>query len=636
MVGMASKPFHVKRLQKALGRPSSQIYSQKRLGVTGNDPNFQCPPAPQTNNPGGAGRNIPLSHNPRVAPAPPAPVPPQSQTQIPPTVSTTTAPRSAPRGPDHYQPHMLKQYQQQHQQQQQPLGLRMPTFSLDKEPPCNPATTATMLSYQTRTQDSTSAASMVTTGSSKQLFLPHYLHPDSESKDLSALVDEMTPIQAELGPCPFKPSDWDERRAELVRRYAAIYGQGNSKRKNEELSLHEENINVAAFQLCLRDPTLLVRRDELLILSRKAIKDGGYTFQHGISKAKGSSGSSETASSLGGVSRKRPLEGGGDGSGSFQSGEITMSLLPLPRNMSREKKLKRVEELEFLITKNKMKQSIKLTALEKARQANDFSMSHHLQAEIESLGNTLANLQEEYSNMKYRLKRSDRYFEKKHKKFEEELDYRLIRVQKKIETCLESGKTPNEQVISGASNHQPSFYQLPANKSTRPLEAGAVESVDKQPPAMNISPTHDASSTSGENTSVSLVQTYSIVTTTATSSSLSHPPSTSPSHLTTILPHSSDATQTSPPPPLPPSSLHNSDMTSIFPQSFPETSSAANRTMVTAQVLPSQQDEGEESGASPTHHQASDDSLPEESQLLVNINKLATQAADNLRSLSHF
>ncbi|CAI8057539.1 NGFI-A-binding protein homolog [Geodia barretti] len=34
MVGMASKPFHVKRLQKALGRPSSQIYSSKLAGAS--------------------------------------------------------------------------------------------------------------------------------------------------------------------------------------------------------------------------------------------------------------------------------------------------------------------------------------------------------------------------------------------------------------------------------------------------------------------------------------------------------------------------------------------------------------------------------------------------------------------------
>ena len=195
-----------------------------------------------------------------------------------------------------------------------------------------------------------------------------------------------------------------------MKRHAAIYGQ-NSKRKNEELSLHEENVNEAAFQLCLRDPTLLVRRDELLVLSRKAVKEGGYTFQHGVSRTK----ALESTLSVG---HKRPLEKAqfDDDGHAGNSYEMSRAGINLPRNMSREKKLKRVEELEFMISKNKMKQSLKLSALEKARQGSDFSTIYHLQAEIESLGSTLANLQEEYSNMKYRLRRSDRYFELKQKK----------------------------------------------------------------------------------------------------------------------------------------------------------------------------------------------------------------------------
>ena len=424
MVGMATKPFHVKRFQKALGRPSSQIYSQKLLSTTTPTSSSSSsigivtqtvPPVRQSSNPRPIKSGAPPPGS--VAAAPPVS---QQRQQVarPPTSSLAVSFHS--RHPQLTSPE--DRFKQQHSQPHpQPHPQDTPTTnyrvnatvptSLEKVRIPTEETVSPTLGYQSL-EPALSAKT-----SSKQLFLPPYLQPDSETKDITSLVDELTPIQAELGPCPFKPSDWDERRAELVRRYAAIYGQGNSKRKHEELSLHEENINMAAFQLCLRDPTLLVRRDELLVLSRKAIKDGGYTFQHGLSKAKSGTLESIPSPSPSSV-RKHSVETVSidDGvAGGYPSGGMSDSLLPLPRNMSREKKLKRVEELEFLITKNKMKQTIKLTALEKARQANDFSMSHHLQAEIESLGNTLANLQEEYSNMKYRLRRSDRYFEKKRK-----------------------------------------------------------------------------------------------------------------------------------------------------------------------------------------------------------------------------
>ena len=96
--------------------------------------------------------------------------------------------------------------------------------------------------------------------------------------------------------------------------------------------------------------------------------------QHGLSKAKTAT---ETTGDSSGAQKQTP-EGGGlsmDDYAGLTPSEIAASLLPPPRNMSREKKLKRVEELEFLIAKNKTRQNVKLAALEKARQTNDFSMS---------------------------------------------------------------------------------------------------------------------------------------------------------------------------------------------------------------------------------------------------------------------
>ena len=498
-------------------------------------------------------------------------------------------------------------------------------------------------SYQSMEQ--TPSALDTSPTASKQLFLPPYLQPDSDVRDLSSLVDELTPIQAELGPCPFTPRDWDERRTELVRRYSAIYGQGNSKRKNEELSLHEQNINMAAFQLCLRDPTLLVRRDELLVLSRKAIKDGGYTFQHGLSKAKVAISEHLLPIPSISVVRKQPLDSMPtlDESGAgFSPGAVSGSLLPPPRNMSREKKLKRVEELEFLITKNKMKQSIKLAALEKARQANDFSMSHHLQAEIESLGSTLANLQDEYSNMKYRLRRSDRYFEKK-RKVEEMMDAEMIRsaVQHRSTATTPGTGVAAKRVCTGPpeelsnERHGPVVYfsQEAGEDGHQGGKMGGGDPVHPPPPT-TLSDDYLSSphSTSGENastnTTVSFSRSYFKVAP-ATTSADSAPLSSSPSSLLQTSPPSSPPPHSSPP-------LNNANL-------------AYRNTKTSVTQLLSRQEEGgdsnerEKATSTSDHNKQSSKILTTEagkdlpsSQLLADINKLATKAAANLRSMPHF
>lgn len=610
MVGMASKPFHVKRLQKALGRPSTQVYSQKRLET--NDPsNFPRQPDPRVNNPGGTSRLFPTDPNIRVIPSPTPRLP------LPPKLPQTSS-----------LPPALQRYQQkQFQSQHEAMTSSHRTLSPDKEP---------------------SNLDLCTQGKSpsKQLFLPRYLLPDSDSNDITPLVDEMTPIQAELGPCPFKPADWDERRAELVRRYAAIYGQGNSKRKNEELSLHEENINVAAFQLCLRDPTLLVRRDELLILSRKAIKDGGYVFQQGTPKAKVNEAQFVAST------HKRPIES----PPSPQEGlvkkniDIPASTMSLPRNMSREKKLKRVEELEFLITKNKMKQSIKLTALEKARQGNDFSMSYHLQGEIESLGNVLANLQYEYANMKYRLRRSDRYFEKKHLKGQDVLEERLVHrvhvpdipgvevAPKRMRTHppSESGATPTSSLqLVHSSNHRSSFYQPPTS-SRHPQPSPHSDTTSPQTNTVYVNSSTPGSAS--ENSSiVTATATVSISHPSHSSSSSSHPlitttSTTSPPallHISNKPPPSSSST----------SSLATSDLPPVFPQRYPpattSTSQYLNDTPKVMGQVTSQRESPPSTQLDPQTNTTEDEDIPS-NQLLANINKLATQAAANLRSLPHF
>ena len=83
--------------------------------------------------------------------------------------------------------------------------------------------------------------------------------------------------------------DWeslDDERKQLIREHSRIYGRDSKKRKCIDLNSHEQIINEAAAQLCLRDPTLLVRRDELFTQSRRVVRDSGFSFVHGHSRSK--------------------------------------------------------------------------------------------------------------------------------------------------------------------------------------------------------------------------------------------------------------------------------------------------------------------------------------------------------------
>jgi hypothetical protein len=72
-------------------------------------------------------------------------------------------------------------------------------------------------------------------------------------------------------------SDSDPRRMDEIRKYSAIYGRFDCKRKPEKpLTLHEVCVNEAAAQICKFIPALLTRRDELFPLARQVVRDSGF------------------------------------------------------------------------------------------------------------------------------------------------------------------------------------------------------------------------------------------------------------------------------------------------------------------------------------------------------------------------
>ena len=249
------------------------------------------------------------------------------------------------------------------------------------------------------------------------LFLPPYLQDTSESNaPLEELVDEQTSVQKTLGPCPFLPRMWDPERKELIRKYASIYGKNFSRRQKELLTPFEEQVNEGAYQLCLRDPTLLVRREELFLLAKRAVKEGGRYF-HGLAKELDSGTIATT-----GQKRPRPLLSRGSGGGGGRGGSdiglpaakmlITSELLDedAPKKMSGRMRQERMKELERLISANKTQQAAKLVELEQAQQLCNFSAAFSIQLEVESLGNACQQLQSSYAALKRKQRRSDRYY----------------------------------------------------------------------------------------------------------------------------------------------------------------------------------------------------------------------------------
>lgn len=110
-------------------------------------------------------------------------------------------------------------------------------------------------------------------------------------------------------------SESDPRRMEEIRKYSAIYGRFDCKRKPEKpLTLHEVCVNEAAAQICKYIPALLTRRDELFPLARQVVRDSGFGHSATIrlmsqaqNNRSGDDGDQQTK-------RTRLTSGGGSGS----------------------------------------------------------------------------------------------------------------------------------------------------------------------------------------------------------------------------------------------------------------------------------------------------------------------------------
>ncbi|XP_060869249.1 NGFI-A-binding protein homolog [Metopolophium dirhodum] len=256
LVGMASKPLHVRRLQKALHEWVS------------NPTMFQAPLTSPV--PGGGSSAIVLPPNPvrpflSVCPNPliqtsihhgyytplgygyqpptsPSPVP-SSTNQLPQVAQTSEATTSAG-----------QHYGDSNSPGQSPGSPLQLSPSLDESQIARLATSAKQLVQR----------------------LPQY-QPKAQTAKRKA--------NKELE-CVMNMPEEDPRRIESIRKYSAIYGRFDCKRKPEKpLTLHEVSVNEAAAQICKLVPALLTRRDELFSLARQVVRDSGYHYSKGHSKS---------------------------------------------------------------------------------------------------------------------------------------------------------------------------------------------------------------------------------------------------------------------------------------------------------------------------------------------------------------
>ena len=263
------------------------------------------------------------------------------------------------------------------------------------------------------------------------LFLPAYLH--SESADFSPLVDHQTPVQLTLGPCFCTPGAWDPRRKDLIRKFSAVYPKDSNTQHSQSSSLYKEHVNEAAYQLCLRDPTLLVRRDELFILSKRAIdpdchlhlitpKDSSVDMPFGtepsslvqdtlLSKSTGDPGNVLMGHSpKDSRPKKRPLEVG------RSTPEAKRTNADHIVKLSTKERLSQMKRLQAEIEANKAFQNVKMIAMEEARVNRDLSTSAALNEHVKLLEEELKELERAYAVLKRKQDRSNRYFKGKSSK----------------------------------------------------------------------------------------------------------------------------------------------------------------------------------------------------------------------------
>ena len=215
-------------------------------------------------------------------------------------------------------------------------------------------------------------------------------------EQLQSLVDDSIPVQKQLGPSPISPETWDEGRREIFRSASQLFPSSSP------LTEEEEMINEAAFQLCLWDPTLLVRQKDLYVLSKKLVRQ--FSLSNNDPLCLRYSSSTDAGSLNWYRPTPYPLSRGPDGK--FRS--------CFEENYERREQ--HIQDLQRLLSENMAEEQVKQGLLLQAKEKKDYSLALKLQEQLSTLGKTNRELKAEMSRTRKVQRRSLRHQELKKSK----------------------------------------------------------------------------------------------------------------------------------------------------------------------------------------------------------------------------
>ncbi|CAH1242245.1 NAB1 [Branchiostoma lanceolatum] len=219
-------------------------------------------------------------------------------------------------------------------------------------------------------------------------------------------------------------SEEDSMLEEEVRKWSAIYGRFDSKRKSEKLlTLHEIMVNEAAFALCMYDRMLLCRREELFPLARQVVRESGYKFKHGKSRASSSASKDvECYSRAKEVSRQADMTGTSqppckrvkvEQEASNVKPDNSEHTRTVQAELSKIKRQERMTEISETLKDKRDKLEVCKERIQNAKDSDNYPCVADLQMELEQLTNEQLALMTEQADLIRQQKRSDKYYRTK-------------------------------------------------------------------------------------------------------------------------------------------------------------------------------------------------------------------------------
>ncbi|XP_018091723.1 NGFI-A-binding protein 1 isoform X2 [Xenopus laevis] len=266
LVGMASKPLHVRRLQKALRDwvTNPGIFNQPLTSLPVSSIPIYKLPESSSSLLGINSNSYERNSNAR-----------EPHLKIPKCAATTCVQSLGPGKSDGVGNSPLQNNSEgRHWQSQHTTESEHSLSPADLGSPASPRDT-------TETLDASAALSVA---ECVERMFPSL--PKSDVNEVRELLKTNKKLSKMIGHI-FEMEDEDPHREEEIRKYSAIYGRFDSKRKDgKHLTLHELTVNEAAAQLCMKDIALLTRRDELFTLARQISREVTYKYTYRTTKSK--------------------------------------------------------------------------------------------------------------------------------------------------------------------------------------------------------------------------------------------------------------------------------------------------------------------------------------------------------------